>query len=47
VRHAPVEFVGVRDRFGTSAENYEILLDHYGLTARAVTEAVRCLLATA
>jgi transketolase len=44
VRHAPVEFVGVRDRFGTSAENYEILLDHYGLTTQAVTEAVRCLL---
>jgi transketolase len=47
VRHAPVEFVGVRDSFGASAENYEILLNHYGLTARAVTEAVRRLLATA
>jgi len=47
VRHAPVEFVGVRDSFGASAENYEILLDHYGLTARAVTEAVRRLLANA
>jgi transketolase len=47
VRHAPVDFVGVQDSFGASAENYEILLDHYGLTAQAVTEAVRCLLANA
>jgi transketolase len=44
VRHAPVEFVGVRDSFGVSAENYEILLRHYGLTAAAVAEAVKRLL---
>jgi len=44
VRHAPVEFVGVRDSFGASAENYEILLQHYGLTAVAVAEAVKRLL---
>ncbi len=44
VGHAPVEFVGVRDSFGISAENYEILLQHFGLTAAAVAEAVRRLL---
>jgi transketolase len=44
VRHAPVEFVGVQDRFGASAENYDILLQHYGLTAAAVGEAVTRLL---
>jgi transketolase len=44
VSHAPVEFVGVQDRFGVSAENYEILLQHYGLTAAAVASAVRRLL---
>jgi transketolase len=47
VRHAPVEFVGVRDSFGASAENYEILLRHYGLTAAAVGEAVERLLRAA
>ncbi len=41
VRHAPVEFVGVQDSFGQSAENYEILLQHFGLTAIAVADAVR------
>lgn len=44
VRHAPVEFVGVQDSFGQSAENYEILLRHFGLTAVAVADAVRRLL---
>ena len=43
----PVDFVGVQDSFGASAENHDILLNHYGLTTRAVTEAVRRLLATA
>jgi len=44
VRHAPVEFVGVQDSFGRSAENYEILLQHFGLTAAAVADAVERLL---
>ena len=44
VRHAPVEFVGVRDSFGASAEDYEILLGRFGLTAAAVGEAVKRLL---
>ncbi len=37
----PMRFIGVRDRFGQSALSYEELLDHYGLTAAAVVEAVR------
>jgi len=47
VRHAPVEFVGVQDSFGRSAENYEVLLQHFGLTAAAVTNAVERLLGSA
>ena len=44
VRHAPVEFIGVQDSFGLSAESYEILLRHFGLTAAAVADAVKRLL---
>lgn len=44
VRHAPVEFIGVQDSFGLSAENYEILLRRFGLTAAAVADAVKGLL---
>lgn len=44
VPHAPVEFVGVEDRFGCSAQNYNDLLAHFALTAEAVTNAVRTLL---
>jgi len=47
VRHAPLEFIGVQDSFGLSAENYEILLRHFGLTAAAVAEAVKRLLGKA
>jgi len=47
VRHAPVEFVGVQDSFGRSAENYDILLQHFGLTAAAVAGAVERLLQAA
>lgn len=36
-----VEMVGVKDCFGTSADNYEELLERYGLTAEAIVEAVR------
>ena len=42
--HAPIDFVGVEDVFGTSAYNYEELLVHYGLTAQAVSAKVRELL---
>jgi transketolase len=44
VRHAPVEFIGVQDSFGLSAENYEVLLQHFGLTAAAVAGAIKKLL---
>jgi transketolase len=47
VRHAPVEFIGVQDSFGISAESYEPLLSRYGLTAGAITEALKRLLASA
>jgi transketolase len=42
--HAPVEFVGVEDRFGISASSYEEILVEFGLTAEAIGGAVRSLL---
>ena len=36
--------VGVNDKFGTSAENYEVLLEEYGLSVAAVESAVSELL---
>jgi transketolase len=36
----PIECVGIPDRFGTSAENYAVLMEHYGLTPNAIAEAV-------
>ena len=44
VVHAPVEFVGVPDSFGLSAENYNVLLAHFGLTSEAISLAVKTLL---
>jgi transketolase len=44
-RHAPLEFVGVQDRFGLSAADYEGLLEHFGLTSGAIEQTVRTLLA--
>lgn len=44
VAHAPVEFVGVADSFGISAENYDDLLAHFGLTSGSIAGAVRTLL---
>jgi transketolase len=43
-RPAPLELVGIRDSFGLSAENYDALLVHFGLTAEAVAAAVRRIL---
>jgi transketolase C-terminal domain/subunit len=34
----------VQDSFGLSAENYEVLLQHFGLTAAAVAGAIKKLL---
>ena len=42
--HAPLDFVGVEDVFGTSAYNYDELLVHYGLTSQAIAAKVRELL---
>ncbi len=44
VRHAPVEMIGIHDSFGLSAESYDALLEHFGLTAEAIASAVRKLL---
>ena len=44
-KRVPIEILGVGDRFGTSAENYEILLRHYGLEAEDVAKKVRSVLA--
>jgi transketolase len=35
----PIEFVGIKDSFGTSAHNYDELLEYYGLTSKAIEEA--------
>ncbi|MGE4284254.1 MAG: transketolase family protein, partial [Clostridia bacterium] len=39
-RNLPIEFVGIQDCFGTSASNYDELLEYYGLTPEAIVEAV-------
>jgi transketolase len=43
-RNLPIEFVGVQDSFGTSALSYDELLEHYGLTAEAIRDAITLLL---
>jgi transketolase len=37
----PLEFVGIQDRFGTSAYNYEELMAYYGLTPEAIVDSVK------
>lgn len=44
VAHAPVEFVGVPDTFGISAEAYDGLMARYGLTSAAIAATARTLL---
>lgn len=41
VCNLPSAIIGVKDRFGTSAHNYQELLNYYGLNADAIVEAVR------
>ncbi len=36
----PIEFVGVKDCFGTSASNYDELMEYYELTPKAINDAV-------
>jgi transketolase len=43
-RHAPLEMIGLRDSFGLSAESYDALLEHFGLTAQAIALAVQRIL---
>ena len=40
----PMEFVGINDRFGSSANNYEELLNYYDLTAQAIVDSIHGLL---
>ena len=40
----PLDFVGIEDVFGTSALNYDELLEHYGLTAQAISAKIKGLL---
>lgn len=37
----PITFVGVNDEFGSSAHNYHDILEHLGLTAKHIEEAIR------
>lgn len=37
----PIGLVAIEDRFGQSAQNYDILLEAYGLTADHIVDAVR------
>jgi len=37
----PIEFVGVNDCFGSSAHNYADILEHLGLTAQHIEDAIR------
>jgi transketolase len=37
----PIEFVGIKDSFGISASNYDELLEYYGLTSKAIVDAVK------
>lgn len=37
----PIEFIGMKDEFGCSAHDYQVLLTHFGLTKEAIIDAVR------
>ena len=41
----PLDIIGIDDRYGTSAENYDILLKHYGLKSSDVAARIKALLA--
>ncbi len=44
VSHAPVEFVGIPDTFGISAEGYDELLAHFKLTSSEIARTARATL---
>lgn len=37
----PIETIGIKDEFGQSGENYDVLLEHYGLTAKNIIDSVK------
>lgn len=37
----PLDFVGIEDKYGTSALNYDELLEYYGLTAAAIVTRIK------
>lgn len=39
-KNLSISLIGIEDRFGTSASNYEELLQHYGLTAAAIEDRI-------
>ena len=41
LERTPVEFVGINDRFGSSAHNYDDILNYLGLTTDHIVEAVQ------
>lgn len=41
VTNQPIEFVGVADKFGTSAHNYNELMEYYGLTSQSIVASVK------
>jgi transketolase len=41
----PIGILGIQDRFGTSAENYDLLLENFGLTPRDIVGKVHTVLA--
>jgi len=40
----PIETIGIKDCFGQSASSYDEILEHYGLTARHIADAVMTVL---
>lgn len=40
-KNISLEFVGVQDKFGTSAYSYEELMEYYGLTPKSIVNAVK------
>ncbi len=41
LERVPIEFVGIEDRFGSSAHNYKDILNYLGLTTEHIVEAVK------
>ncbi len=41
----PIEFVGINDEFGSSAHNYQDILEHLGLTVDHIEQAIRTIAA--